>query len=184
MLDAAGIRCDGEHPTFESDQKRVLKPRTAEYIREWQDGAVKVLEPHVMTLPEGFHYRFLFLTRSRRQQALSQLKFMRLIGVLTGHVDDYQIAEYERRLREDEAKSLQAITGHIGSVLKIRFEDLIARTESAVDRIVWFLQLTPEQKEQMIAKVRPRSVSVYPGMLELELIQEREAAREKGGAES
>jgi hypothetical protein len=180
MLDAAGIRCDGTHPTFESEAECATKPRTAEYITQWQDGAVKVLDPHVMTLPEGFTYRFLFLTRSRRQQTLSQLKFMRLIGALTGNIDDHQIAEYERRLQEDEAAALKAITGQIGSVLKIRFEDLVARTESAADRIACWLKLTPEQKAAMIAQVRPRSVSVYPGMLEIQMIEEREAKKQEG----
>lgn len=178
MLNAAGIPCDGTYPTFESEADCATKPRTVEYIAQWQAGSVKVLDPHVMTLPEGFTYRFIFLTRSRRQQTLSQLKFMRMIGVLSGNIDDMQIAAYEDQLREDERKAMKAITGHIGSVLKVRFEDLVARTEAAVESIGWFLNLTPEQKAAMVACVRPRAVSVYPGMLELEMIQEQEAKGE------
>lgn len=164
MLEAAGVKCYGTAPYFWPANKT----RTKEEVEAMSDGAFKHIDPEDHKLPEGLKYRFIFLTRSRRQQTLSQLKMMRLLGVLNGTIGDLEIEQYEDSLRIAADKAFQIISGHEGSILKVAFEDLISRPASTVNRIAWFLGL--ETEDAMQGCVKLRHATCYPGMLEAEVL--------------
>ena len=186
MLAAAGIRCIGKYPAFEVDDEveHELQPYghnvdldaaetfTPEFMADNMDAAIKLLDPHRITLPTGIQYRFLFLTRSRRQQAYSQLKMLRLLGELKGGVSDTEMDRMKASLAQDEKAGYSEISKHQGSILKVRFEDLISHPDATADRLRWFLDIPMESIALMARCVRPRSVRVYNGMLELDLMEE------------
>lgn len=186
MLSAAGISCVGEYPAFEvtDDIEQEMNPYgqdvsleaaeifTGDFIERHQDHAFKLLDPHRILLPTGFSYRFIFLTRSRRQQTYSSLKMLRLMGEIKGGLSDYEIETMHEGMRKDEKEAFETIGKHEGSILKVRFEDLISHPDSTADRIAWFLNLPKESIALMARCVRPRSVTCYPGMLELDLLAE------------
>ena len=180
MLDAAGVPVVGEFPAYEPD---VIEGQiTPEFLEAHPAAAFTFLDPHLNRLPVGPTYRFIFLTRSRRQQSLSQMKMLRLMGMIHGSVTDAQMQMHEESLQREERKSLEMIRQHEGIGILVRFEDIIARTESAVFRIADLLRLDGAAQERMRACVKPRSASMYPGMLEVELMAEarqRKAAQEQ-----
>lgn len=192
MLSAAGIRCNGLYPSFEvddTDEDCAIEPASlqlpepgetysANFVKKWRDGAFKLLDPHRIELPKGFKYRFIFLTRSRRQQAYSQFKMMRLLGIIDGHLTQEDINHLRQDLAIDQKIGFQEISKHEGSILKVRFEDLISHPEMTADRLRWFLGLPIESVPIMAACVRPRSVTVYPGMLEIELMKEAQKTQD------
>lgn len=186
MLSTAGIRCIGTYPAYEvtDEIQHELQPYgqdisleaaetfTPEFMANNTDAAIKLLDPHRISLPTGFKYRFIFLTRSRRQQCYSQLKMLRLLGELKGGVSDTQIESMKSSLAKDEKAAFQEISKHEGSTIKVRFEDIISHPDATADRIKWFLDLPSESVALMARVVRPRSVRVYNGMLELDLMDE------------
>lgn len=177
MLDAAGVPCIGEFPAYEPAhiEEDQIDPAM---LTEFPDHAFKLLDPHMRLLPVGPKYRTIFLTRSRRQQALSQLKMLRMMGAVQGSVTDAQVANHEESLATEERKAIATLRQHEGIVILVRFEDIIARTEAAVWRIAELLRLDEEAQRRMVACVRPRSVTVYPGMLELDLMEEAKRRKE------
>lgn len=168
MLDAAGVPVVGEYPIYEPGLEF-----NEELVATLDGKAFKILDPHENELPMGPSYRFIFLTRSRRQQTLSHLKMLRLTQNLKGRITDSDIALYEESLAKDRVASFEKIRTYEGRTITIGFEDLVARTGATVNRIAWFLGLDSTAEERMAKCVVPRSVSVYPGMLELDLIQDR-----------
>jgi hypothetical protein len=175
MLDAAGVPVVGKFPAYEPD---VIEGQiTPEFLEAHPNAAFKFLDPHLKLLPVGPKYRFIFLTRSRRQQALSQLKMLRLMGMMQGSVTDVQMTTHEESLANEERKGLDMLRQHEGIVILVRFEDIIARTESAVFRIADLLRLDGAAQERMRACVKPRSASMYPGMLEVDLMAEARARK-------
>lgn len=182
MLDAAGVPVVGEFPAYEPDG--IEGQITPEFLEAHPNAAFKFLDPHLKRLPVGPRYRFIFLTRSRRQQALSQMKMLRLMGMLQGSVTDAQMQMHEESLANEERKSLDMVRQHEGLTVVVRFEDIIARTESAVFRIADLLRLDSAAQERMRACVKPRSVSMFPGMLEVALMAEARQRKEAAQAES
>ncbi|GAA5117062.1 hypothetical protein JIN84_17990 [Luteolibacter yonseiensis] len=172
ILDAAGIRCAGEYPAFEPAE--LLTGVTSEFIESNVGGAFKLLDPHLHSLPTGKNYRFIMMTRSRRQQSISMVKMMRLTqSVRPGPISGQTMEAMRNNIAIEEAEAIGAISLHGAPILKVRFEDIIERTTPTVWRIADFLNNWSEP--EMAAVVKPRSAVCYNGMLEVELVAEREA---------
>jgi len=171
MLSAAGVRCLGEWPSFECPTINPLSidPDT---MRQAQGGAIKVLDPHRVGLPDGFKYDFVWLTRDPYQQALSSIKFGNALGLglIVAGGSRGAAAALARSYRLDEPAVLRALWAHRDSrCIKLRFEGLIERTEAMVHNLAESLGLVGRERE-MVRCVRPRPSSCLPHLLEAELI--------------
>lgn len=170
ILEAAGIPCAGDYPAFEPDG---YHPPTDDLLDLIPGGAFKLLDPHRHPLPIGRRYQFIFMTRSRRQQSISMVKIMRFAkAIRSGPIPDERMDAMRESIAAEEALALAELEKHGAPLLKVRFEDLIERTSPTVWRIADFLKNWNER--EMIACVKPRSATVFNGMLELDLVAERE----------
>jgi hypothetical protein len=176
MLAAAGITCAGQFPSFEPDE--MLESPSEAFLDLFEGGALKLIDPHRFKLPAGRAYRFIFLTRSRRQQALSKVKFLTALGhVRKGPIMVEDLDHLRESLRRDQELALRSVQAHACPILRVRFEDLIDRSDFAVPDIVDFLDLDTGAVAIMLNAIRPRPLGAqcYPGLLELELIKEAES---------
>lgn len=170
MLNAAGVRCAGDYPSFEPDE--ILESPTAEFIDSFEGGALKILDPQRVELPKGRAYRFIFLTRSRRQQAQSIIKLIQACGAAKGIITESGFERMRESLRIDQAKALTNVQSHGCPILRIRFEDLIERPDETAPKIADYLGMEPEQTDLMRAVILPRSAQCYGGLIELQLMKE------------
>lgn len=175
MLNAAGFRCAGDYPGFEPDE--IFESPEPEFVDSFIGGAMKLLDPHRVILPPGRSYRFIFLTRSRRQQAQSIVKFLQATGSAPGIITENGFERMKESLKVDQADGLKNITAHGCPILRIRFEDLIERRFITVTQIVRFLDFDHDEERfsAMLKVIRPRSAQCYGGLLELKLLAEMEA---------
>lgn len=168
MMDAAGVRCAGEWPDFEPEEIR--NAPTPAFISSMSGGALKLLDPQRIELPPGFSYRIIFMSRSRRQQALSTCKFLRAIMVLHDSLPESKMREFEESLARDERQARAVLQAHKSPMMDLRFEDLIDRSSIAVRSVCDFLNLE-DHYDAMRACIKPRSSRCLPTMLEEELIR-------------
>lgn len=178
MLNAAGFRCAGDYPGFEPEG--IFESPEPEFVDSFLGGAMKLLDPHRVILPPGRKYQFIFLTRSRRQQAQSIIKFVQATGNARGIITEDGFERMKESLKSDQAVGLKNVTGHGCPILRIRFEDLIERSFPTVTEIVRFLDFAHDEDRftAMMNVIRPRSAQCYGGLLELELLDEMERDEE------
>lgn len=123
MLDAAGLRCPGNHPAFESSQWALY-----DYTLDLsQYDAVKWLDPQIASgsdLPELPRHRAIFLTRDHREQAKSHHKFMAWSAGETS--SRKQRRATEASLRRDEPRALRLVRSRANGVLVMTFEALLS----------------------------------------------------------
>jgi hypothetical protein len=182
MLAAAGFNCAGRFPSFEADE--MLEAPTADFLESMKGGAVKLIDPHRIILPSGHAYRFIFMKRSRRQQAFSTVKFFDAVGICPmKSVSLQQIIDLQVQLREDEAKAKEMLGKHGYEMITVRFEDLVDRSESTISTITKFLQLAGDSVQvDMLNCIVERESSCLAYMLEAELMAVAEP--ETGGIEA
>lgn len=175
MLNAAGFRCAGDYPGFEPGE--ILESPEGEFVDSFLGGAMKLLDPHLVMLPPGRKYQFIFLTRSRRQQAQSIVKFVQATGNARGIITGDGFERMKESLKVDQAVALKNVASHNCPILRIRFEDLIERSFPTVTEIVRFLDFANDEERftAMMNVIRPRSAQCYAGLLEIELLAEMEA---------
>lgn len=161
MLQVGGFPVTGEYPAFEDERFSTEQQKAPAGV------AIKVLDPHVFTPPPG-KYRWLWLDRDPRQQAKSQVKFMRkVVGVPCGKETVLPLAKsYER----DRPACMEVIRRLGGPVLELRFEYVINSPRSAAVDIEVFAGC--RDREKMAAVVRKRSTLCLPYLLEEELLRE------------
>lgn len=178
MLHAAGVRCSGEWPAFESDECNVshkMVPR--DFVLSMDGGAIKVLDPQHIALPAGIRYTFIFMRRNRDQQAVSFIKFLKSAGwpVRDSKCDRAKLAE---SIAEDEKKAERILRSHEGhDWFTLRFEDLIDRTEETLGNLAAKLRLDPLA---MRGCVVPRGSKCLPQMLEIAQLETISPSRRTG----
>lgn len=177
MLENIGIRLPGIWPHFEPS-KMASSPDPA-FIDACEGGAIKLLNPDQVELPSGYAYRFVFITRSKRQMAMSTAKFMIAMNMVKKgrSLSEEGLAKMAESLSEREKVGLFKIRSHGCPIHRLRFEDLIDRPEPTIEAIAEFLGLDdPTSKARMEAVIRPRKHGSlnYEGLLDVEMMQERE----------
>jgi hypothetical protein len=184
MLSAAGIRVAGDYPMFEPDE--ILESPDAAFISTCEGGAVKLIDPHHHIIPKDYAYRIVFLSRSKRQQALSTAKFMIAMDMVTNGrcFTDAGLGKMRESLIRDEKLALAELWTHGCPIHRIKFEDLIGQAAVAVSSLADFLGIDQNLVGSMVAAIRPRPHGAlnYPGLLEVELMQEQEARDGKSPA--
>ncbi len=168
MLDRGGVSCFGEFPAYED-------PRTANlHNQTWlQPGrAHKVLCPPLLRDAPPPQALYVWMERNATQQARSQVKFMRAMGV-SALVSGANLERVAESIRRDNQTFRDAVRAD--RLLVIRFEDLLRSPEATAKSISQFLGAG--DPAAMAAAVIPREPECFDGLLEARLIQEEGARR-------
>jgi hypothetical protein len=125
--------------------------------------ALKLLDPHKNQPSPAFSYRFIWMDRDPKQQALSQLKLLRELGGMDFGSRKNMLA-MKRANIADRPKALSAIKPH-GPVMTVRFEDLLRDPLAEAYRVREFVGRDLDCMA-MMQQVVPRSPRCLPHMLE------------------
>lgn len=179
MLDAGGAPCFGSFPDYE-EQGRAPHGRALEFawLAECIAGhAIKVLDPHLTSLPRTYPGPAIWLDRDPAEQVRSQAKLaVATLGIAPP--DRNQRRRWERTLIAERRRALAALEGR--EILHMRFETLIERPAVAVHEIasfaeaLWIARVL--DRAAMAAQVCRRDAACAPGLdLEAALISQAEA---------
>jgi hypothetical protein len=179
MLDRGGIPvfCDNGSVgnSYESHMITGL-PTNNEWLLHCYGKAVKILDPHIYRLPKEHNYRIIFLTRNFKQQALSQVKFLKKIA-LPG--TSYMIRDstkalarkYEKTMPTDQKRAMYACSSLLETsehMLTLTFESIINEPLRAAIALQDFFPDRELNVMAMANAVIKRSPDCYEGFLELE----------------
>lgn len=181
MLGAAGVSlCYDREDSFEHTGflKIVQSRQVNRWSTQWMvDGtAMKWMDPLLHGFPPtGFEYQVIALTRDPRQQARSQIKFVRLLATVGDEPPPSPAVEaVAKHLLRHNNQLAEAWRGHGAKVLELRFEDLIRTPGAAAQKIAEsILGLQPTSFEfqhgvdVMARQVIRRGTDSYDGLLEL-----------------
>jgi len=164
MLHASGYPCKGEPPAFE------VYPMMGIPWNDIGGFAVKVVDAEAQFPPAGHRAKIIRMTRDLREQAKSIQKFT---GFLSGVKMAECTNEIVKSLRASYAKIDQYLKFEEAEVLRVPFEKLIRYPRHSAKRVDAFIhgKVSSERVKDMIKVVRKRNPECYPGILELELIQ-------------
>ena len=162
MLQAGGYPTVGDYPAFECFPMGLIP---------WGaigDRAVKVVDVQRQFPPQG-QYSVILLRRDLIEQAKSFNKFSQAFGLP---------AMSTLKIRASFSRDYGLISRwlqHQHRYMELRFETLIQEPDKAAASLQEFLG-QPMDLGKMKAAVRKRDAYCYPGLLELELIADREGA--------
>ena len=185
MLAAGGIPVVGGAPGYEEEVPAGAD--AAYWLEHYAGRAIKVLDPQRERPPAGLNYKIIWLDRAFRQQALSQIKFIKMMeaGKYIPPAK-WQVKRMEKLNIAERPRAIATIYGLAGkeNCFGLMFEQLIVAPNIAAKQI-WdvlgqYSTLPAEQADahvlSMAAVVRPRSPENYPGLMELTLRELVEAA--------
>lgn len=122
--------------SYESEDANGLPERT-EWLDDIGGHAVKVIDPHANRLPFDRAYRFLWMHRDYKEQARSQIKFMRKSG---RHVNGGNVQGLASLLEDDTRRIVPWLRAYpLGRLHVVRFERLIRRPRLASKDVNDFL---------------------------------------------
>lgn len=167
MLQAGGVPVfvdkDGGIPNevaFETDHALTLPEQTA-WLDECEGKAVKILEPLRFRPPAGREYRFILMRRKPMEQAKSQIKFLRWMGM---NADTKQTRRMANGLLADYPRMLGLLMA-LGPVHTVSFEELLRHPRVVGKAVAGFLERELDV-EKMAAQVITRGPECLEGMLE------------------
>lgn len=166
MLHAGGIPAYADNLVSFESNKILGLPADTSWLSEAEGHAVKIPEPLFYQPPLGFDWRFVLMHRDYREQAKSQVKFMRLVARQS--LPKSAIKALAESLEEDYPK-MRAFLWKRGQVLEVSFEKVIAGKVPATELdVLTGLHLDwPAMRAQIV----PRSPKCLPGLLELSMME-------------
>lgn len=155
MLAAGGAPVVGRAPGYEVDQAAHI-PLDRDWLLSLEDRAVKVLDPH-RGWGRQCDARVIWLDRDMREQAKSQVKFLRMVAGV--QVPKSAWKSMKSGLRSDRSKSLRVLPSER---MMMSFEDIIADPERAALMFAkWFDGF---DVAAAVAVVKRRSPECAPSM--------------------
>jgi hypothetical protein len=173
MLAAGGIPTTPAHgPGYETEQTYQRKPIDPDWWAAQRGRAVKVLDPHINTIPRNVPVLVFVLTRDEREQALSQIKM--------GCFASRQAFDATTATR-DRINGMRALLRRDHRAMRMRlpvphhtlhFEDMVRKPRLMASIIAsrlwpWFPAVDPDA---MAAVVRKRPTTCLPYLLEMEMV--------------
>lgn len=135
--------------------------------------AAKVLDPHHHTWPRELDARVIWLDRDTREQAKSQVKFLRMIGGFT--IPGQSWRAMAKSLPGERAKSMDIFERLHVPVLELRFEDVLANPVASAMRVNDFVGGL--SISAMAECVIPRSPKCAPDVAIEVMLSEQETRR-------
>lgn len=157
MLEAGGFPVYGEYPAFE--------PEDVGFGRDMESllhigKAVKILDPQISAWPKRFIARVIWLSRDPKQQAKSQLKFLKTCNPELRGVPDNAWRELARSYKSD-TRDAQRIFDLAGvPMLILRFEVLLRSPLSAAVELSKFVGGIDVERAAKV--VLPRNTNCAP----------------------
>jgi hypothetical protein len=147
-----------------------LLPQDSSWMAECEGKAVKILDPLTYTPPSGFEYRFIWMRRNYEQQALSQIKFLKHIGIAA---KDSFVTKMAISLIRDEPKAMELLNtlAKPSSIITIDFEKLLVAPIACSADIAILLELEYPAYVEMSKEVVLRHPDCYPGMMEISQLE-------------
>jgi len=138
MLLAGGMKPTGKaHHAYWEDGRTATLPGDSEWVSQIAPGSVlKCLNPAVKPLPHGPDYRWIWIDRNRKAQRKSWDKF---VAEAQKKQPSMIVERKDLDFDTDRRNSLELIKSLGGPVLRLRFEDLLAKPKAAAVRINQFV---------------------------------------------
>lgn len=172
MLAAAGIRCAGNAPGYEAPE--VMAPTVPEaWLHHHRGGAVKVLDPHRHRLPPSVPAFVIWMSRDRREQARSAVKFASMMATGQHTTNRKMVRGMEAVLHRDTLAAhavLRAIDVHLAFETILDAPLAVALFLEA--RLSKVIALRSDAAHRMARAVRPRGPECLPGLMEIDLMME------------
>lgn len=175
MLSAGGMPTLGRAPAFEVGEMEPSKKICRNFLARHADTAVKILDPHhcLSDVPADTHA--IWMDRDPVQQARSQIKFMRAVGLVSIESKRSVIRTLAKSYSRDTPIALRRLRQICATVTRMRFEDVLADPAEAASQLAHVAMRCDRMLSvpMMTQAVRLRSSDCMPGMdLELALIRE------------
>jgi hypothetical protein len=172
MLHAGGLPvfCDPDMRLSCETQLTQGLPDDSAWIDRCEGKVFKLLEPLHTPPPPGRRYRFILMQRHPGEQAKSMIKFMRAIGFPAHKSHARELAQSLIR----DYPTMYALLHKLseGRLLQCAFEDVLLQPTVEAARISEFIGGL--NVEAMVKQVVKRSPQCYPGMMELQQIEQEE----------
>ena len=167
MLHAGGIQPYAETLYGYETNEAIGLPANHKWIEKVHGMAVKILEPLHHIPPRGFDYRFILMVRNPKEQAKSQIKFIRAAGQPVNDSRDVR-RRLQASLENDLPKMIRLLQGYHCPLLIVRFEDLIKQPLAQAMRVSEFCKGL--NYESMAQQVQERQPDCLPYLMELSMI--------------
>ncbi len=122
---------------FESDLVKGLAKRNT-WVHDCDGQVVKVVAPLVQFLPQGIHYKVIYMRRPMAEVLRSQSRMLERLGEQSAEIDDQQMA---RVLRQQAHSAISLLTLHQNPVLRLAYTDVLADPVAAAASLNQFLGL-------------------------------------------
>lgn len=169
MLHAGGYPCFGTYPAFEDKQL------TGKEFFEHTGKAIKVVDT-VRSFPPTGDYHVIFSVRDLKQQALSTIKFARMVSGI--HISNKDVPRFMRSIEKDQI-NIRGWAKRQSGYMAIHFEDII-KTPGLIAIALSILTGEDLNQAKMIAAIKPRGTECYNGLMELEIVREHLIATQHG----
>ena len=182
MLHAGGLPVirDTDSWSYETDLVTRL-PADSAWLADCRGKAVKLLDPHRWTPPPGLPYRFIWMQRNPKEQAKSQVKFLKRLQQEQQHnihypaiwpsqymrlVTSRDVPNFRKQIQFDMRRCVSILESYRRPWLRVRFESVLKHPTLVADNVSRFCGGL--DVEAMVTCVRKRPVHCVPGMLEYE----------------
>ena len=159
MLYKGGYPCIGDYPSFEGYGIGEIP------FEKCNGKAIKVIDTQLQFPPSG-DYHIIRLSRNIKEQAKSQLKFLKLLGIPANRSD---LNKIEKSLINDY-KKIDNWAKRQNGYITLRFEEILANPENIINELIDFTDFDLNKKA-MASTVIKRGPECYNGMLESEIIK-------------
>jgi hypothetical protein len=178
MLDAAGVPCLGDYPSFEPKCAGIN--RSVDALLSMQRGfAMKILDPFRDKWPERFDAKIIWLDRDTTQQAKPQVKF---IGHCKGSPLPGQAwRPIAKKLKRDRFACVEWWNNCAKEPLFVSFENLLSDPLTESRRVLAYIEKPDGDIQAMRECVIPRKPECAKDMrMELSLCNADEVAERYG----
>jgi len=164
MLHAGGMPVFRETDSWSYETELITKlPDDSAWLQECYGKAVKLLDPHRWTPPQGLPYRIIWMTRIWQEQAKSQVKFLKALGKPISKKD---VPYFRKMIKQDTGTCLLLLKQYHCPFLRVQFESLLKHPTLIAEKVSAFCGGLDVGK--MVSCVKKRSVRCLPGMMEME----------------
>lgn len=163
MLHMGGLPIYAENTWAYETPLNTRLPEESAWLQDCRGKAVKIIDPHRFTPPKGLPCRFIWMTRNIREQAKSQVKFLRTLG---HEIPKCEIKTLIRYIDRDMTICVQLLKTYQRPLLHVRFESLIKHPMLTAKRVSVFCDGL--NVEAMARCVKKRSPKALPYMAELQ----------------
>jgi hypothetical protein len=163
MLHAGGLPVFRDTDSWSYETEFITRlPDDSAWLHDCHGKVVKLLDPHRWTLPPGLPYLFIWMSRNSKQQAKSQVKFLKTLGQSVSSKD---VPYFRKMIRQDTKTCLNLLKIYHCPILRVQFESVLRHPTLIAEKVSAFCGGLNVKK--MASCVNNRPVRCLRGMMEL-----------------